>query len=342
MSLLRATRSQVLLLLAGLSLAALPIGPDAGAQQAVEDWAGLARRADGWLRLAADAGRAPQSMGAFERFGMWDSPAAKLDAEFQSVLVQYRSEAPAGTERFIAVRASRDGAHWSEWEWDVAEGATDTFDTPQRWIQHRVVLTANAGRTPMVSDVKITPRSAPAAMLARDLAMKSTSVAPTYRLRVTRQGMVGSRTANGHVVRSHDFFVSLPSWRVLSSRGGDEYMVRLSANGKSVVVPVWDVGPWNMHDNFWDADRAKYKNLPVGWPEDHAAYYEHYNHGRAEKGRVRFPTAVDVGDGAYWALDLADEQATVDVTFLWLGDDPGPRPVPRNTAPARRPERPAP
>jgi hypothetical protein len=165
-------------------------------------------------------------------------------------------------------------------------------------------------------------------------------VAPTYRLHVTRMGMVGGRTANGYRIKPNDMFVSLPSWKSLSSRNGNEYMVRLSANGKSVVVPVMDVGPWNRHDNFWDAERSWYKNLPRGWPQDHAAYYEGHNKRRAEKGFVRFPTAVDVGDGAYWALGLKGAQAVVDVTFLWLGEDPGENPEPLNSRPSERPVEP--
>jgi hypothetical protein len=137
-------------------------------------------------------------------------------------------------------------------------------------------------------------------------------------------------------------FVSLPSWSVLSSREGNEYMVRLSANGKSVVVPVMDVGPWNRHDNFWSTERERYKDLPVGWPQDHAAYYEGHNKRRAEKGWVRYPSAVDVGDGAYWALGLKGAQATLDITFLWLGEDPGASPEPLNSSPAKRPVVPVP
>jgi hypothetical protein len=114
-------------------------------------------------------------------------------------------------------------------------------------------------------------------------------------------------------------------------------MVRLSANGRSVVVRVADVGPWNRHDNYWDKNRERYKDLPRGWPEDHAAYYEGYNRGRAELGRVRGPTAVDIGDGAYWALGLRNARATVNVTFLWLGTDPGPNPEPINASPSQRP-----
>ena len=115
------------------------------------------------------------------------------------------------------------------------------------------------------------------------------AVAPTYRLRVTREGLVGYHTANGHRIRPNDVYVSLPSWSSLSSLGGHEYEVRLSANGNSIVAPVWDVGPWNHHDNFWDTNRASYPDLPTGWPEDHAAYYEGYNGRMAEEGWVKLP-----------------------------------------------------
>jgi hypothetical protein len=141
--------------------------------------------------------------------------------------------------------------------------------------------------------------------------------------------MVGGRTANGHIIRPHDHYVSLPSWRSLTKRGGYEYQVRITYKGRSSVAPVWDVGPWNIHDNYWDAQRERFRDLRHGWPEDHAAYYEHYNGGRAEKGRVRFPTAVDIGDGVWWDdLGIRGDQAEVEVTFLWLGSDPQPAPAP--------------
>ena len=338
MSLLRATRSQVLLFLAGVSLAATPFGPEARAQHAVENADGLSRTANGWLRLSADAGPTPRVIGDFDRFGMWDSPPARQEHEFRSVTVQYHDEVPRATERFVAVRASADGQRWSEWEWDVASGATLQWNGAQRWLQHRVVLMGAEGRTPAVSTLELTPKGGANGWSA----VAAPRTAPTYRLRVTRQGMVGGRTANGHRITPRDMFVSLPSWKSLSSKNGNEYQVRLSAKGKSVVVPVMDVGPWNKNDNYWDAERAKYKDLPVGWPQDHAAFFENHNRRRAEKGWVRFPTAVDIGDGAYWALGLKGAQATVNVTFLWLGADPGPNPAPLNVDPSKRPESPVP
>jgi hypothetical protein len=38
---------------------------------------------------------------------------------------------------------------------------------------------------------------------------------------------VGGTTANGHVIKSYDRFVALPSRRALASNGGNEYQVRV-------------------------------------------------------------------------------------------------------------------
>lgn len=292
----------------------------------------------GALRLAETASAAPAVYGAFRRFGMYDAAPRWFAQPFEGLQVDYRAFEPAATRVRVDVRASADGQRWSEWQIAVGSGDIVRFATPMRVAQYRVTLLSNSQRSPSLSAVELIPQP----LTSRSaLQMQRTSqvrrFAPTYRLRVTRQGMVGGRTANGHIIEPNDFFVSLPSWRSLSSRNGNEYMVRLSANGKSVVVPVYDVGPWNENDDYWNANRRKYRDLPVGWPQDHAAYYEDYNNGFAEKGYVRFPSAVDIGDGAYWALGLAGAQATVDVTFLWLGEDPGPNPQPLNARPSQRP-----
>ena len=338
MSLLKATRSHVLLLIATALLVALPHVRDAEAMTVLTETSGVARGADGWMRLGTASGPAPQAMGTWERWGMWDSPPSKLEHDFSAVRVHYRDDVPVGTQRFVAVRASGDGRQWSEWEWNVSDGRVVMFQGERRWIQHRIVLLGGADRSPAVSPVTISPETVVQAK--RTPNRTGEPLAPTYRLRATRQGMVGRRTANGSVIKPNDFFVSLPSWKVLSSKGGSEYMVRLSANGKNVDVRVADVGPWNRQDNFWDANRTTYTDLPVGWPQDHAAFFENHNGRRSEKGWVRHPSAVDIGDGAYKALGLKGAQATVDITFLWLGKDPGPNPQPLNSHPSRRPSPP--
>lgn len=148
-------------------------------------------------------------------------------------------------------------------------------------------------------------------------------VAPTYRVFATREGLVGHRTANGHRIQPRDRFVALPSWSVLSSRGGYEYQVRVTYRGRSTVLPVWDVGPWNTRDDYWNPNR-RYSDLPVGMPMAQAARQNGYNGGRDEFGRrIRHPNGIDIADGAFWDdLGMTDSD-WVEVTFLWLGSDPG-------------------
>lgn len=147
-------------------------------------------------------------------------------------------------------------------------------------------------------------------------------VAPTYRVFATRQGRVGRRTANGHIIKPRDRFVALPSWSVLSSRGGREYQVRVTYRGRSVVLPVWDVGPWNTKDDYWSPTR-RYSDLPVGLPMAQAARQHGYNNGRDEFGRrIRQPNGIDIADGAFWDDLGMIGSDWVEVTFLWLGADP--------------------
>src|SRR5438067_5825334 len=65
-----------------------------------------------------------------------------------------------------------------------------------------------------------------------------------------------------------------------------DYRVFVSSDdtGKNTFVPVKDVGPWNIDDNYWDpADgayprpRRKFGDLPQGTPESQAAFYNGYN-----------------------------------------------------------------
>jgi hypothetical protein len=161
--------------------------------------------------------------------------------------------------------------------------------------------------------------------------------APTYRVFATREGLVGRMTGNGHIIKPRDRFVALPSWAVLSPKGTNKFSVRLTYKGRSVVVPVWDVGPWNTKDDYWNANR-RYSDLPVGRPMAHAAYYDGYNGGLDERGRrINNPNGIDIADGAFWDDLGMTRNDYVDVTFLWLGYDPGPG----NATPVTPPSEPA-
>jgi hypothetical protein len=82
-------------------------------------------------------------------------------------------------------------------------------------------------------------------------------------------------TANGHVITSRDHFVALPSGRGLSPKGSGSYRVRVckTDNSRCEYAPVWDVGPRNTKDDYWNpaSVRAEYQDLPQGQPEAYAA-----------------------------------------------------------------------
>jgi hypothetical protein len=137
---------------------------------------------------------------------------------------------------------------------------------------------------------------------------------------------------------------------VLSSYQGYEYQVRITYNGRTTIAPVWDVGPWNTNDNYWQPDRGQYPDLPVGIPQAQAAFFDGHNGGLDEFGRkVSNPNGIDIADGTFWDDLGMLKNDWVDVTFLWLGEDPGPgaavqEPIPappRADEPAPPPAQPA-
>jgi hypothetical protein len=150
-----------------------------------------------------------------------------------------------------------------------------------------------------------------------------------YTVYATREGLVGYSTANGHVIRERDHFVALPSTRVLNANDQvQDFKVRLAYAGRTVDAPVWDVGPWNVSDDYWNPSsiRQKYGDLPQGMPEAQAAYQNGYNGGLSELGRrVTVPTAIDLADGTFWDdLGMVGNN-WVSAAFLWkpnvvLGD----------------------
>ena len=140
----------------------------------------------------------------------------------------------------------------------------------------------------------------------------------TFRVYGYREGLVGGTTSNGHVIQPNDHFVALPCVCALSSKDGNEYQVKIEYKGQAVTAPVWDVGPWNTHDNYWDpSSERKYSDLPQGKPEAEAAYTANYNNGLDGSGReVTSPGGIDIADGTFADLGMTDSD-WVTVTFLW-------------------------
>lgn len=292
---------------------------------------GVLSLADGLVTLAPLAGAPPLTLVGFQRYGTLVSNLLTFNQPIDRLQLSYSAFTPPGAAALVDVRGSPDGERWLPWLTNLQPGAVVSFGQPVRQAQYRVALAGGLAAAPAVHNVTLAATTlAPTVSTA---AADAYAVAPTFRVRATRMGMVGGRTANGYIIPPRARFASLPSRSVLSTRGRDEYQVRISYRGRSTVVPVYDVGPYSARDDYWDPQRDGFPELERGWPMDHAAFYEGYNGGRADKGYVHYPTAIDVGDGA-WLDDLGivGDQAEVEVTYLWMGQDPLAGPPARDPA----------
>jgi len=106
---------------------------------------------------------------------------------------------------------------------------------------------------------------------------------PWQHVLATREGEIGKRTATGLVIQPSSMFVALPHRMALHKH------VELRYGTRVLVVPVLDVGPWNIDDDYWTT------------------------HARpaAERGRGYFRTPVnragiDLSDPVFAALGLHD------------------------------------
>ncbi len=268
---------------------------------------------------------APTAVG-FQQYAFYESPTYTLPHPTNTLTVDYTAGSDTHSVVLLDVRGTPDGDRWTPWSTDLLPGATATLPETVRAVQYRVRMFASNGATPTLQAVQVQPQAAP--LSAADTPPYGRE-APTYKLWASREGLVGYTTANGHVIRPQDIFVALPSWKVLSSRGGNDYEVRLSYEGRSIVAPTWDVGPWNTRDNYWDESRDIFPDLPLGRPQSTAAHFDRHNGGFSGIGlRVTNPAAIDLSDRIWWEiLQLPDRPTEIEVTFLWQGRDPlGPQP----------------
>ncbi|MCT2280311.1 hypothetical protein M3G91_22090 [Micromonospora chalcea] len=269
----------------------------------------------GRLRLAdprPSARTRPAAVGGPVAEGILLSAPRVLDRPATRVRARLTARTGDGGTAVAQVRGWRSRG-WTEWR-----DAEAVFDEPVRRVQARVVLTTRDA----ASEATVTGLT-----LAADSAA-TTAVQPaaplTYRVYATRIGLVGGTTANGHTVRARDHFAALPSRRGLSPRGTGDYTVKVctTSGSRCEYAPVWDVGPWNTRDDWWNPSsiRENWTDLPRGLPEAQAAYQNGYNGGRDQFGRtVRNPAGLDLADGTFWdGLRLTDN-AWVDVTLLWTG-----------------------
>lgn len=107
------------------------------------------------------------------------------------------------------------------------------------------------------------------------------------RVHCTREGLVGRRTATGHLIQQDSWFVALPSTKALGR------IVRLYLNEndhRGLTAPVLDVGPWNEHDEDYVFNGQR----PMA------------ESGLDERGRATNGSGIDLSDAVFHALGLSN------------------------------------
>jgi hypothetical protein len=276
-------------------------------------WAGGAARLD----LAHAVVTPLHNSAAGVPTGLLTLPARRLDTATDHVGTSLVADVPAGSTASVDIRGLRRNGNWTEW---IPAAPWAALPEPVSQVQARLVLTSeNRAAVPTVRGVTLSARPAAARPVA------GTESAPLrYKVFATREGLAGGTTANGHVISDRDHFVALPSRRALSPKNTSDYSVKVcAANGRCAFAPVWDVGPWNTRDDYWNpaTQRQQWADLPQGVPAAQAAYRNGYNGGRDQYDRqVANPAGIDLADGVFWdALGLEDN-GYVTVDYLWTGD----------------------
>lgn len=255
--------------------------------------------------------------------GLLTLPAQTLRAATDRVDSTVAGDVPPGSTASVDVRGMRANGNWTEWvpSSPKAGATTTTLPVATSQVQARLVLTGAGAVAPTVRSVTLTARPASRQTEGREAA----EAAPlSYRVFATREGLAGSTTANGHVIANRDRFVALPSRRALSPNGRSDYSVKVCApGGKCAFAPVWDVGPWNTKDDYWNpgSQRQQWGDLPQGTPQAQVAYNDHYNGGKDQYNRkVANPAGIDLGDGIFWDVLGLKNNSYVTVDYLWTGD----------------------
>ncbi|MFC8880584.1 hypothetical protein, partial [Streptomyces ardesiacus] len=322
-----------LLALAGTALASAPAAPAAPAPAtgAAEPPAPVSWRADlsrtgaddvnvrydaGALRVR-DGSVSPASLGRDRGYASAVLETHHVDRPVNRVAVDLDATVPDAASVETDVRGRTAGGTWTEWR-RAAPGAPAELPRDVVDVQARLTLW-NAAGEPTATVRAVTLTADDAGTAPAEPAPSTRASAFSARVYATREGLVGHTTANGHVIQTNDHFVALPSRRALSPNGSAQYSVQVCGPVRCETAPVWDVGPWNTHDDHWNpsAQREQWKDLPQGRPQAQAAYEDGYNGGRDEFNRqVANPAGIDLADGTFYNVGL-DDNGWVTVTYLW-------------------------
>jgi len=301
---------------------------------------GLHREPEGALVLDDDPlppEQRPRAYAHRAAFGVYSSPTVELAHPMGHVEATLDADLPAGAEAVLEVRGRTAAGRWTPWTEVEPSGPAVSLDAPATALAYRLVLLADSVGPdgPRLRRAAFTLHAASWRLMSADV---SSANPPTMRVWATREGLVGARTANGHLIAPNDKFVALPSRRVLNALDATDYTVTIHYKGRTATAPVWDLGPWNIRDNYWDPARELFADLPRWVPQSQAAFFTNHNQGRDQYGRfITLPTALDIADGTFWDDLGMTVNDWVEVTFNWVDAPSPPWPPPVTVLPKATP-----
>lgn len=124
---------------------------------------------------------------------------------------------------------------------------------------------------------------------------------PWQRVFATREGLPGQRLACGQVNQPGALFVALPHPSALHRE------VELRYGARRIVVPVLDVGPWNVADAYWQSSRR-----PAA------------ERGQGSHRTPTNPAGIDLSDAVFLALGMKTNDV-IEWRFVHRGYVPLPR-----------------
>lgn len=269
--------------------------------------------------LGVDSRAFRPAAGGGAGYGSQIEPEHLLSVPADRVTADLQADLPAGASAVVDIRGRTAQGAWTEWR-ESTRVAPAVLPAAVTVVQSRITLQDAGGRA-RVRALRLTADTVTASPALRP---SVTAAAVSSRVYATREGLVGGTTSNGHVIKSNDHFVALPSRRGLSPNGSGAYSVQVCGPARCETAPVWDVGPWNTTDDYWNPSsvRQSFANLAQGLPEAQAAYQNGYNSGLDGFGRhVANPAGIDLADGTFYNVGLNDN-GWVTVTYLWTGSAP--------------------
>lgn len=126
-----------------------------------------------------------------------------------------------------------------------------------------------------------------------------------YRVAATREGLVGEKTASGHVIGEESVFVALPSRKALGK------VVEVRYGGRSIKCKVEDVGPWSTDDAYWATARAR--PLSEEGLRKPAALQQKYGGPKNNAG-------IDLSNGLWDLLGIPRGVGIAPVEWRFVGD----------------------